>query len=62
MKMPAIHRREFSYDIFFLMGNKKAQNDSSSLLTKFLSYGSLGNQSIDSYPLLHGPPDSALLK
>lgn len=56
--MPATQRRELSYDIFLLMGKEKAQNDS----RQFLSSSSLGNQSIDSHPPLHGPPDSALLK
>ena len=49
-------------DIFLLMGNEKAQNDSRGLLSKFLSSNSPGNQSIDSHPRLHSSPDSTLLK
>ena len=62
MQMPAIQGRELVDDIFLLMGNEKAQNDSRGLLSKFLSSNSPGNQSIESHPRLHSSPDSTLLK
>lgn len=44
------------------MGNEKAQNGSSVLVSKSLSCSFLGNQCIDPHLLLHGPPDGTLLK